>query len=144
MVKLVKASGSRRKCRKEHFSASSSERRIDMACHLSKELRQKYGVRALPVRKDDEIRIVRGNKKNVKGVIGKVSQIYRKKWVIRIDRLQKDKANGQTVFIGVHPSNCEIRGFKLLADRKNLIERIKAGRSKDAEKGKITEVESVD
>ena len=31
-----------------------------MSAHLSKELRAKHNVRALPVRKDDEVVIVRG------------------------------------------------------------------------------------
>jgi hypothetical protein len=40
-------SSSRRKCRKAHFSAPSSIRRKIMSAALSKELRQKYGVRTV-------------------------------------------------------------------------------------------------
>jgi len=36
---------SRRKSRKAHFSAPSSERRVRMSAHLSKELQEKYNVR---------------------------------------------------------------------------------------------------
>lgn len=36
---------SRRKSRKAHFSAPSSERRVIMSAPLSKELREKYNVR---------------------------------------------------------------------------------------------------
>ncbi|GIX77907.1 60S ribosomal protein L26-like 1 [Caerostris extrusa] len=50
--KLVTAS--RRKQRKRHFNAPSHQRRIIMSSPLSKDLRQKYGVRTLPIRKDDE------------------------------------------------------------------------------------------
>jgi len=32
-----------------------------MSAHLSKDLRKKYNVRAMPVRKDDEVTVVRGN-----------------------------------------------------------------------------------
>ena len=39
-------SSSRRKSRKAHFSAPSSERRKIMSAPLSKELRSKYNVRA--------------------------------------------------------------------------------------------------
>jgi len=38
-------SGSRRKCRKAHFTAPSNVRRKIMSAALSKDLRQKYGVR---------------------------------------------------------------------------------------------------
>ena len=50
--------------------------------HLSKELRDKYGgVNAIPIRKDDKICVVRGNKKHT---VGKVLFINRKKYVIHI------------------------------------------------------------
>ena len=31
-------------------------------------------------------------------------QVYRKKWVIHIDRLQREKANGASVSVGIHAS----------------------------------------
>ena len=58
-----KSTSSRRKCRKMHFSAPSSVRRKIMSAPLSKELRQKYDVRSLPVRKDDEVLVTRGHNK---------------------------------------------------------------------------------
>lgn len=48
-------SSSRRKCRKRHFQAPSHIRRKLMSAPLSKELRTKYNVRAMPIRKDDEV-----------------------------------------------------------------------------------------
>lgn len=53
--KLV--TSSRRKQRKRHFNAPSHQRRIIMSSPLSKELRQKYGVRSIPIRKDDEVQV---------------------------------------------------------------------------------------
>jgi ribosomal protein uL24 len=70
--------------------------------------------RSLPIRKDDEVRIVRGK---YKGREGKVTQVYRKKWVVHVDRVQRDKSNGATVPIGVHPSNVVITTIKLDKDR---------------------------
>lgn len=70
--------------------------------------------RSLPIRKDDEVRIVRGK---YKGREGKVTQVYRKKWVIHVDRVQRDKSNGATVSIGIHPSNVVITTIKLDNDR---------------------------
>ena len=34
-------------------------------------------------------------------------QVYRKKWVIHIDRISREKANGASVNVGVHPSKVE-------------------------------------
>jgi len=69
-------SSSRRKSRKAHFTAPSSERRIIMSAPLNSDLKQKYNVRSIPVRKDDEVQVVRGT---YKGREGKIIQVYRKK-----------------------------------------------------------------
>merc|ERR1711879_424318 len=103
-----------------HFTAPSSERRKIMSAPLSKELRGKYNVRSLPIRKDDEVMIVRGTYHDREG---KVTQVYRKKWIIHIDRVTKDKMNSQTVQVGIHPSKVIITKLKLDKDRKALLER---------------------
>ncbi|KAF7440676.1 60S ribosomal protein L26B [Pleurotus ostreatus] len=113
-------SSSRRKARKAHFSAPSSIRRKIMSSALSKELRAKYNTRSIPVRKDDEVKIVRGK---YRGREGKVTQVYRKKWVIHVDRVQRDKSNGATAPIGIHPSNVVITTIKLDKDRRAILER---------------------
>jgi large subunit ribosomal protein L26e len=91
-----------------------------MSSSLSKELRGKHSVRSLPVRKDDEVRIVRGK---YKGREGKVTQVYRKKWVIHVDRVARDKSNGASVPIGIHPSNVVITTIKLDKDRRAILDR---------------------
>jgi len=113
-------SSARRKSRKAHFSAPSSVRRKIMSSSLSKELRGKHNTRSIPVRKDDEVRIVRGK---YKGREGKVLQVYRKKWIIHVDRVQRDKSNGSSVPIGVHPSNVVVTALKLDKDRRAILER---------------------
>lgn len=84
-------SSSRRKSRKAHFTAPSHIRRRMMSAPLSKELRSKYDVKSLPIRKDDEVMVVRGT---YKGREGKVVQVYRSRWVIHIERVQREKVNG--------------------------------------------------
>ncbi|KAK9768283.1 60S ribosomal protein L26A [Basidiobolus ranarum] len=111
---------SRRKCRKAHFAAPSSIRRKIMSAALSKELREKYNARSIPVRKDDEVLVVRGS---FKGREGKIVQVYRKKWVIHIERLTREKVNGATTAIGVHPSKVVVTSIKLDKDRKALLAR---------------------
>ncbi|KAG6851245.1 60S ribosomal protein L26B [Arthromyces matolae] len=122
-------SSSRRKSRKAHFSAPSSIRRKIMSSALSKDLREKYHARSLPVRKDDEVRIVRGK---YKGREGKVTQVYRKKWVIHVERVQRDKSNGATSPIGIHPSNVVITTIKLDKDRRAILERKDTKKSQQA------------
>jgi large subunit ribosomal protein L26e len=124
---------SRRKARRAHFQAPSHVRRILMSAPLSKELRAKYNVRSLPVRKDDEIKVTRGS---FKGKEGKVTQCYRLKWVIHCDKVQREKANGSTVAIGIHPSNVEITKLKLTNMRKKILER--KNRSNKTGNGKVT------
>ncbi|WP_411016669.1 50S ribosomal protein L24, partial [Salmonella sp. s51944] len=132
-------SSSRRKNRKRHFNAPSHIRRKLMSSSLSKDLRQKYKVRTIPVRKDDEVQVVRGHYKGQQ--TGKVVQVYRKKFVIYIERINREKANGTQVFVGIHPSNCVITRLKIDRDRKRILERKAAGRklSEDKMKGKHTE-----
>ena len=77
-----------------------------MSAPLSKELRQKHSVRSMPVRKDDEVVITRGHYKGQQPA--KITAVYRKKWVVHIDRITREKANGATVPIGIHPS--KVRG----------------------------------
>lgn len=74
----------------------------------------------LPIRKDDEVQIIRGSHK---GAEGKVVAVSRRKWVIHIDRVTRDKVNGATVHIGVHPSNVVITSIKMDKDRRAMIER---------------------
>ena len=102
MKKNSSVSSSRRKCRKAHFTAPSSIRRKLMSAPLSKELRQKYNVRSMPLRKDDEVVVTRGHFKSQQS--GKIISVYRKKWILHIERVQREKANGATVNVGIHSS----------------------------------------
>ncbi|CAO3673364.1 unnamed protein product [Rhizopus microsporus] len=113
-------SSSRRKSRKANFTATSDVRRKIMSAPLSKELREKYGVRSIPVRKDDEVMVVRGT---YKGREGKVVQVYRKKWVIHIDRVTREKVNGATVPIGIDTSKVVVTKLKLDKSRNAILER---------------------
>ena len=132
-------SSSRRKSRRAHFTAASHQRRVIMSASLSKELQAKYAVRSLPVRKDDEVTVVRGTYKNREG---KVTAVYRKKFVIHVERITREKANGATVNVGVHPSKCVITRLKLDKDRKAILERKNRKNNREQNKGKYTEEET--
>lgn len=89
-------------------------------------------VRSIPVRKDDEVRVLRGD---FKGKEGKVVQVYRLKYVIHVERCTKDKANGQTIHVGIDASNCEITKLKMDKCRKAILDRknrVKIGQARGA------------
>merc|ERR1711915_592564 len=141
MKKHSSVTSSRRKCRKAHFSAPSSVRRKLMSAPLSKELRQKYSVRSMPVRKDDEVVVTRGPFKSTQP--GKVTSVYRKKWVLHIERIQREKVNGAAVNVGIHPSKVEIVRLKMDRDRKNILDRKNKTKLQEKAKGKHTEEDVV-
>merc|ERR1712110_800413 len=124
-------SSSRRKSRKAHFTAPSSVRRKIMSAHLNKDLNSKYHVKSMPIRKDDEVIVVRGSHR---GREGKVIQVYRKKYVIHIERVTREKSNGSTVNVGIHPSNVMITKLKLDKDRRAILDR--KDTTKELAKGK--------
>ena len=105
-----------------------------MSCRVSKDLEKKYNIRSIPVRKGDEVKIVRGIKK-----AGKVTTVYRKKWCIHVEKVTKDKANGQSINLPIHPSNCIITSLNLQnQSRKDILERKKRTGDKWTEKsGKL-------
>ena len=103
-----------------------------MSALLGKDIRSKYSVRAVPIRRDDEVMIVRGQHKDREG---KVITCYRKKFRIHIERVTRDKVNGQTVQIPIHPSNCVITKLKLDKDRKALLDR----KNRSVKKGKYSD-----
>merc|ERR1711993_203053 len=139
-MKLNKhVTSSARKQRKRHFTAPSHIRRKLMTSPLSKDLRTKYGVRSIPIRKDDEVQVVRGHYKGQQ--VGKVVQCYRKKFCVYIERIQREKANGASVYVGIHPSKVFIVKLKMDKDRKKILDRRAKGRAEATgkDKGKYTE-----
>lgn len=117
---ITDVSSSRSKSRKAYFNAPSSVRRVMMSAPLSKELREQYGVKSMPIRKEDQVLIVRGSKKGQEGTI---SSVYRLKFAIQLEKLTKEKSNGASVPLNIHPSKVVITKLHLDKDRKALIAR---------------------
>lgn len=97
-----------------------------MSANLSKELQARHGVRSMPIRKDDEVIVTRGL---YKAREGKVNAVYRKKWVVHVERITREKANGATVPVGIPASSLTITKLKMDKDRKQALER--KSRTKD-------------
>jgi large subunit ribosomal protein L24 len=113
-----------KKQRKMMFNAPAHIRHKLMAAPLSSELAASRGIKTLPVRKGDTVRIQRGDNK---GFEGKVSQVDLKKYRIFLEGLTREKVDGTNIFISVHPSKVQIRNLNLDDKwRKNILERKKA------------------
>ena len=68
-----KSSSQPRKQRKYRAKAPLHVKHKLVSSHLSKELRKEYGVRSIPVRKGDSVKIMIGSFKNFTGRVTKVS-----------------------------------------------------------------------
>jgi large subunit ribosomal protein L26e len=135
-------SSSRRKNRKAHFSAHSEARRKLMSANLSKELQARHGVRSMPIRKDDEVLVVRGLYKTREG---KVTTCFRKKMVVHIERITREKMSGQQVPVGIQASNLVITKLKMDKDRKAKLEaKAKKSRGTATEASGATPMSNVD
>src|SRR4030043_940594 len=111
------------KQRKKLFNAPAHIRHKLMAAPLSAELLAQKGIKALPVRKGDTVRIMRGDHK---GFEGKVSRVDLKAYRIYLAGLTREKVDGTNIFISVHPSKVQIRSLNLDDKwRKNILERKK-------------------
>lgn len=69
-----------------------------------------------------------------------MTTVYRKKFVINVERVVREKANGQSVPIGIDASKVVITKLKLDKDRKKILER-KNRAVGEANKGKFTEAD---
>ncbi len=114
--------------RQAHFTAPSSERRKLMSSTLAKELKGVLGIKSLPIKKGDKVRVMRGARSN-KGVEGVVTCVYRKKWAVHVSGLEREKKNGQRIPIPFDASNLAIVQLgEMTKDRQALIDRKRASK----------------
>jgi len=93
------------KQRKFLYNAPLHLRHKFMNAPLSKELREKYGVKRLPVRKGDTVRILRGKFRGHEGTVAKVDL---KRVRIYVDGATIENSRGERVFYPIHPSKVMI------------------------------------
>ncbi len=110
-----------RKQRKQFYNAPLHRRQKFVTAMLSPELRERYGVKRLPVHSGDTVRIMRGN---WAGQEGKVLKVDLSKLRINIEGVTITKADGTPKFYPIHPSNVMIVSLNLDDNyRKEIIER---------------------
>lgn len=120
------------KQRKFLFTAPLHIRRKLLAAHLSKELRQKYKTRSLPVRKGDEVEVMRGKFKKKKG---KISKVNLKKYKVYIEGMTVKRTDGTERQAPIHPSNLKIINLNL--EDKLRVKSIERKTKKEIEHGKV-------
>jgi len=92
------------------YQAPAHIRHKLLAAHLSPELRASHGTKSFPVRTGDTVRVVRGDHK---GVEGKISSVDLTKYRIYVEGLTREKVDGTTINVPIHPS-------KVIVTRLNL------------------------
>lgn len=123
-----------RKQRKFRVNAPLHVKHKFLSANLSKPLRQKHGKRNLPVRKGDEVLVMRGTFKKKKA---KVIEVDLKKLKISLEGIQRTKKDGTKVSVFFNPSSLQIQELNL-EDKK----RIRSTEIKKTEKKVETKTES--
>ncbi|WXG45470.1 MAG: 50S ribosomal protein L24 [Candidatus Atabeyarchaeum deiterrae] len=125
-------SKSPRKQRRAIYRAPLHRRRKALAAQLSPELREKYGVRNIPVRKDDEVLIKDGA---FSGIQGKVLSVDLKKHTISVDGAAGEKTSGQSYTAPIRPNHVTIVKLKLDDWRNKILKRKGASLKEEKEVG---------
>ena len=99
-----------RKQRKLRYTAPLHLRRKFMSAHLSKELRQAYKRRSIPVKKGDEVQVMRGKHA---GKTGKVSRVNLKDYKVYIEGITAKRTVGTEVQVPIQPSKLKITTLNL-------------------------------
>jgi large subunit ribosomal protein L24 len=94
-----------RKQRKYRHNAPLHLKHKFLSSHLSKDLRKKYGKRALPLRKGDEVLVMRGTFAKKKA---KVSSVNLKITKVALEGIQTTKKDGSKVAVLLRPSILQI------------------------------------
>lgn len=98
------------KQRKMLYQAPHNKRGNHMAAPLSKDLKDRHKANAFTVRKGSTVRIMRGDRR---GLEGKVMRVDRKNYRVFVEGATRDKADGTTVMIPIHPSKVTITRLNL-------------------------------
>lgn len=105
-----KSSKKPKKQRKYRTNAPLHIRQKMMGCHLSPELRKKYGIRAVSIRKGDKVMIMSGSFRKKTGKVDDVNLKWMKVTITGIEVAKKDGSKVKPYF---HPSNLMITELEL-------------------------------
>jgi large subunit ribosomal protein L24 len=110
MMQVTKSVKNPGKQRQRLFNAPAHIRHKLMSAHLAPDLVKSHGVKSLPVRKGDTVRIMRGDHE---GFEGKISTVDLANYRIFLEGLTREKVDGTVIFVSVHPSKVLIKTLNL-------------------------------
>jgi len=105
-----KASKQKRKQVKYKANAPLHTRHKFLNAQLSKEIRKRYEKKNIPIRKGDEVLIMRGSFKKKKA---KVASVQLKRTRVTLENIQRTKKDGTKVNVYFSPSSLQIHALNL-------------------------------
>jgi len=125
--------------RKALYEISNHQVSPIMTVPMDKSLQEEYGIKRIPLRKDDFVRVVKGE---FNGIEGKVLTLDKKTRKITIEECTLQKKDGNNYFVPISVANIVITKFTMkknkldawrqkMIDRKQKLEEV----STDAKKG---------
>ncbi len=91
-------------------NAPHHRRRKFLSAPLSDELKAKYGLRSLPVRKGDTVKVMRGD---FSGIEGKVIGVDRERARILVEGITRESVSGEAKNVPIHASKVMITSLDL-------------------------------
>ena len=98
------------KQRKAIWNASGSRAKKLLSAPLSSGLETRHGIKSLPVRKGDTVKIVRGD---FTGIEGKVTEVDRARKRLYVEGVTREKVSGTQTKMSVHASKVQITNLSL-------------------------------
>jgi len=110
-----------RKIRRKLYNLPHHRRHKIMVAPLTKEAREKYGIRRIAIRRGDTVIIRKGR---YKGIMGKVVEVIPKKFKIHVEGATMKRAGGSVVYYPIYVWNVAIVDLDLSdPKRREAIER---------------------
>ena len=98
------------KSRKSMYNAPNHIKSSMVGAPLSSDLREKYKVRSIRIRKSDGVKVLCGE---YKGVEGKITKIFVGDGKLNIEGVTQEKIAGGTVPIKIHASNVIVTSLNM-------------------------------
>jgi large subunit ribosomal protein L24 len=98
------------KGRKQYLEAPLHIQSRRVSSPLSDDLKAKYDIDAARARKDDTVRIMRGE---FKGIEGKITTVHAREGRVSVEGVTREKLKGGTIPIKIHASKVRVTSLSL-------------------------------
>lgn len=107
-----------RKQRKYRHNAPLHVRHRFLSANLAPELRRRFEKRSMPVKKGDEVEVMRGSSKGLRGTINRINLRASK---VYVEEIKAKKVDGSEVMRPLQPSNLRILKLALDDKRRQMV-----------------------